>query len=318
MKVTAVIINHNGAEFLEKCVNSVTAQVLKTFEIIIIDSFSSDDSAEILAKYGEFNIKKLSKNIGFAAAANIGIRESSGDHVLIMNSDTCLKNDFLEKLCGTAEKLDGTYGMFSGKLLRMQDENLVDSAGQFIRRTLRPIERNYGKADKAYPAGDCFFPCGAVMLLKREMLESVKFEEEYFDEDFFMYFEDFDMGLRANATGWRCYYESKAVATHFRGGSDGKKGSKIFLFRKKSLELKRHLLANRYLVLAKNAPAGLIIRNLPFIILYELLFWIYLIIFDIRVIPGMKKYFKLRNRMREKGKVVRTKIMKSEIKKWII
>jgi len=81
-----------------------------------------------------------------------------------------------------------------------------------------------------------------------------------------MYFEDFDMGLRANATGWRCYYESKAVATHFRGGSDGKKGSKIFLFRKKSLELKRHLLANRYLVLAKNAPAGLIIRNLPFII----------------------------------------------------
>ena len=62
MKVTAVIINHNGAEFLEKCVNSVTAQVLKTFEIIIIDSFSSDDSAEILAKYGEFNIKKLSKN----------------------------------------------------------------------------------------------------------------------------------------------------------------------------------------------------------------------------------------------------------------
>ena len=318
MKVSAVIINHNGAEFLAKCIDSVLAQLLKPVEIMIIDSFSTDSSVEILAKYGSLKVKKLDKNIGFAAAANMGIWETTGDFLLIMNSDTCLRVDFLEKLCGKAEKLDGTYGMFSGKLLRMQDELLVDSAGQFIRRTLRPIERNYGLADKMYPAGDCFFPCGAVMLLKREMLKSVQFENEYFDEDFYMYFEDFDMGLRANALGWKCYYEPSAVATHFRGGSGEKKGNKIFLFRKKNLELKRHLLANRYLVLTKNAPAGLIVRNFPFILIYELFFWLYLVIFDIRVIPGMKKYFKLKSRMKEKGKIIRAKIVKSEIMKWVI
>ncbi|MFH1074356.1 MAG: glycosyltransferase family 2 protein [Candidatus Firestonebacteria bacterium] len=318
MKVSAVIINHNGSEFLEKCVNSVLGQSLKPVEVMIIDSCSTDSSGDIIAKYGGLKVKILNNNIGFAAAANMGIRETSGDYVLILNSDTCLKDDFLLKLSEAAEKLDNSYGMLSGKLLRMQEESIVDSAGQFIRRTLRPIERNYGKDDKVYPSGQCFFPCGAVMLLKRKMLENVKFEEEYFDEDFFMYFEDFDLGFRANALGWKCCYESSAIAFHFRGGSDGKKGSKIFLFRKKSLELKRHLLANRYLVLTKNAPAGLIIRHLPYILIYELFFWIYLLIFDIRVISGMKKFFKLRSRMKEKGKIVRIKIMKAEVKKWII
>src|SRR3989339_1389775 len=99
MKVSAVIINHNGAEFLGKCVDSILAQSLKPVEIMIIDSFSTDSSAEILAKYISLKVKKLDKNIGFAAAANMGIRESPGDYLLIMNSDTCLKADFLENLC---------------------------------------------------------------------------------------------------------------------------------------------------------------------------------------------------------------------------
>ena len=318
MKISAVIINHNGAEFLENCVNSVVEQALKPFEIMIIDSCSTDASGNLLKKFSNLKVIITEQNIGFAAAANMGICESSGDHILIMNSDTCLKKDFLSKLSEASENLDSTFGMFSGKLLRIQDEGIVDSAGQFIRRTLRPIERNYGQADKQYPAGQCFFPCGAVMLLKREMLESVKFENEYFDEDFFMYFEDFDLGLRANALGWKCCYEPEAVASHFRGGSGGNKESKFFLFRKKNLELKRHLLANRYLVLTKNAPAGLILRQLPFLPIYEIFFWLYLLVFDIKVIPGMKKYFKLRRRMKEKGKLVRTKIMKAGIIKWII
>jgi len=318
MKISAVIINHNGEKFLENCINSVLAQQLKPLEVLVIDSCSTDASGSILKKYADLKVVLLKNNIGFGAAANIGIRKSFGDYILILNSDTRLQADFLLKLSAAAEKLDGTFGMFSGKLLRMQDENLADSAGQFIRRSLRPIERNYGKPDKGYASGQCFFACGAVMLLKRDMLESVKEQEQYFDEDLFMYFEDFDLGLRANALGWKCYYEPGAVAFHYRGGSERQQENKFFLFRKKNLQLKRHLLANRYLVLAKNAPFSLILRNLPFILLYEVFFWLYLLVFDIRVIPGMKKYFKLRRRMKEKGKQIRNKIMKTGIQKWII
>ena len=318
MKVSAVIVNYNGALFLEKCINAVLEQSLRPAEVLLIDSCSTDTSLETAAKYPQCKLINMKTNIGFAAAANKGIKETSGDYVLLLNSDTCLKTDFLEKIGRTAEKLGAEYGLYSGKLLRMQDESTVDSAGQFIRSSLRPLERNYGKADKNYLSGDCFSVCGAVMFLKRELLESIKFKEEYFDEDFFMYFEDFDLGLRANALGWKCYYESTAVAFHFRGGSDWKKGNKFFLFRKKNLELKRHILANRYLVLTKNIPLPIILKNLPHIIVYEVFFWLYLLVFDIRVIPGMKKYFRLRALLKEKGKTTRTKIRKAEISKWII
>lgn len=207
--------------------------------------------------------------------------------------------------------------MFSGKLLRQQDEKLVDSAGQFIRKTLRPVERNYGKPDENHPAGQVFSACGAVMFLKKELLEAIRFEKEYFDEDLFMYFEDFDLGLRANRLGWKCYYEPSAIAVHFRGGSDNEQKNKFFLFRKKPLFLKRHLLANRYLVLAKNATTGMLVRNLPFLLVYEVFFWLYLLIFDIKVILGMKKYFILRKRMILKGQILKDK-GDSEVVRWII
>ncbi|MCX5777341.1 MAG: glycosyltransferase family 2 protein [Candidatus Firestonebacteria bacterium] len=319
MKIAVVIVNYNGKEFLEGCVTSVLEQSLKPSDILVIDAASKDSSKELLKKINkDVKVKFLTSNIGFAGAANIGIRETEGEYVLLLNSDTCLAAEFIFKIRAAAAKLDASYGMLSGKLLRMQDRKIVDSAGQFVRRSLRPLERNYGEPDKLYPAGQCFSACGAVMLLKREMLENVKYRDEYFDEDLFMYYEDFDLGLRANALGWKCYYEPEAVAVHYRGGSGVRQKSKSFLFRKKSLELKRHLLANRYLVLTKSIPAFLVLKNLPHLLAYEIIFWIYLLIFDIRVVAGMKKYFRLRRAMKEKGKLIRAAIAERELEKWFI
>jgi len=321
MKVSAVIVNYNGEKFLAGCVASVFKQAKRPLEVTVIDPGSTDGSRALLKTLGEsfkeLQVVLLNENVGFAAAANIGIRRMQGEALLLLNSDTRLRPDFLEKLCAAAEKLDARFGMFSGKLLRQQDENLVDSAGQFIRRTLRPVERNYGKPDKNYPAGRIFSACGAVMLVKKGLLESLRFENEYFDEDLFMYFEDFDLGLRAARAGWKCFYEPAAVAAHYRGGSDRGQKDKIFLFRNKPLELKRHLLANRYLVLTKNASARLLLKYFPFLLVYEVFFWLYLLIFDIKVIYGLKKYFKLRKRMKLKGKMFKGQGEK-ELTGWIV
>jgi len=317
MKISAIVVNYNGEKYIKECLTSLLAQTKKPFEIIMVDSFSTDGSKTLLESFKEIKTVFLSKNAGYAAAANTGIRLMRGEAALILNSDTRLKPDFLEKLSNSAAKQDKSFGMFSGKLLRQQDEKLVDSAGQFIRKSIRPIERNYGKKDENYPAGQIFSACGAVMLLKKELLEGLRFEDEYFDEDYFMYFEDFDLGLRASRLGWKCYYEPAAVALHYRGGSDSVQKNKFFLFRQKPLKLKRHLLANRYLVLTKNASAGMLIKYMPFVLIYEIFFWLYLLVFDIKVIPGMKKYFKLRNKMKLKGKILKGKGEK-EITRWII
>lgn len=321
MKISAVIVNYNGEKFLRGCVASVFNQTQKPMEVTVIDCASTDGSRELLKglaeEFRELQTVLLNENAGYSAAANIGIRRMGGEMVLLLNSDVSLKPDFIEKLCKAAGAKDGAFGIFSGKLLRQQDENLVDSAGQFIHKTLRPVERNYGKPDENYPSGEVFSACGAVMLLNEKMLESLRYENEYFDEDLFMYYEDFDLGLRAARLGWKCYYEPAAVALHFRGGSDAGQKNKVFLFRQKPLELKRHLLANRYLVLTKNATAGILIRYLPFLIVYEVLFWLYLLVFDIKVIAGMKKYFKLRGKMKLKGKAFKDKGVK-EIIRWVI
>jgi len=323
---SAVIINYNCKEFLPKCIDSVINQEYKLYEIIVIDNFSSDGSIEFIKeKYQNLKIYIMDENIGFCKAANIGIRNSKGDYILLLNSDVILDKNFTKELVERINVLKENVGIISGKILRLNNENVIDSTGQFISKFLKPKERGYGEIDKnEFKEGFIFSSCGAVSLYKRKMLEDIKINDEYFDEDFFMFYEDFDLGWRANLYGWKSYFEPAAIAYHYRGGSNpinkDKFLSQKFQFVNKPLFIRKRILLNRYLVLLKNCSLGIFLLHLPYFLIYEFLFWIYIIIFDIKVGFYIINIFKLRKKILQKRKVIfsRKNIGDEVIRQWII
>ena len=125
------------------------------------------------------------------------------------------------------------------------------------------------------------------------MLNNIRINEEYFDESFFSYYEDLDIGWRAQLFGWKVFYAPTALAYHSRGASsDTKTRKKFFINRKlilKPLELQAHIIINRYLVLIKNCSVTIFFQQLPYIFFREILTIFYILFFVPTIIPNLIK-----------------------------
>jgi GT2 family glycosyltransferase len=268
-RVAAVVINWNSGRYLADCLPSVLAQTLPPAELVIIDNASTDDSSAEGRRALDTTVGSTScrvewimnpRNEGFSRAANQGIAVTTGEWVLVLNPDVVLSPTFLEEAWGALRDRPEA-GSLAGKVLRF-DFRTIDTTGQFIRADGRVRERGYGTIDHgAYDQpGDVFSVCGAVALYRRAMLEDVTVDGEYFDEDFFAFYEDADLGWRAQRRGWRCRYQPTAVAYHARGGTNPAAGRRWWWARwqmpRRPLQIQFHILMNRHLMLIKNEPAG--------------------------------------------------------------
>jgi len=290
LMISIVIINWNGKKFLDTCLQSLRVQTFKDVEIIVIDNASTDGSPAWLQQ--ECSRERLflnENNIGYCGGANQGIREARGEYVLILNPDVILEADFLERLvlCGEQHP---DVGIFSGKLLRF-DRQTLDSAGQFLRKNFTPLERGYDQKDSGqYNRAEYIFSsCGAVALYRRAMLEEIRLDDDYFDASYFAFYEDLDIGWRAQLFGWKAYYLPEAAAYHFRGGGLSEQSRQLAWFERipwlprvsftqKPLFIQRHIIKNRYLTLLKNASWRELMAGLPQILHLECLIWGYLVL----------------------------------------
>jgi len=165
----------------------------------------------------DLRVFKLSSNIGFAGANNVGIKESSGRYVVLLNSDTVVTRNWLDALVGQAEK-DASIGLVAPKLLRPGNPTLLDSAGHSCRyETAVCKDRGHGEPDKGQydhltELPSCCFACA---LIKKQVF----FHIGLLDKKMFLYFEDVDFSLRARIAGWRIVYCPESVVYHIRGGS---------------------------------------------------------------------------------------------------
>ena len=227
-------------------------------------------------------------NLGYCGGANLGIRHAKGEYILLLNPDVILHDDFLSCLIEVAER-DGTLGILTGKLLRF-DKQTLDSTGQFLRSDLSPLERGYGEVDtgKYDQPQAVFSTCGAVAFYRRTMLEDIQIEGEYFDESYFAFYEDLDIGWRAQLAGWTAYYVPDAVAHHYRGGGLKEQEQQKRWFEyfpllsrgsliNKPLFIQRHVILNRYLTILKNASWRDMLLGCPAIFKYEMLLWGYVV-----------------------------------------
>ena len=287
--VSIILLNWNGKRFLHDCIQSVQTQTYQNVELIIVDNCSTDGSQNVLRQRNEeYQLFLNEKNLGYCGGANFGIHKAKGEYVLLVNPDVILSPDFLAQLVETAENKENV-GILTGKLLRF-DKQTLDSTGQFLRRNLSPLERGYDEADTGqYEQPEYVFSsCGAVAFYRRAMLEVIQLEGEYFDETYFAFYEDLDIGWRSQLFGWKAYYVPEAVAYHYRGGglSEQKRKKHWFdalpflpdsSFIQKPVFIQRHVMINRYLTLLKNASWRDVLLGLPAVLKFELLLWGYVL-----------------------------------------
>jgi len=293
--VSVIIVNWNKKAYLKDCLDSLFNQTHSPIEIVVVDNGSRDGSQEML-KEELPHVKLLAneQNELYCRAQNQGIRAAEGEYIMCLNNDVVLEKGFVQKLLEAA-KANERIGMVCGKIMS-RDRAAIDSAGQLLGRSRRPIERGYKKKDTGRYDEPCYiFSAGGVApLYKRNMLEQIKIGDGYFDESYGMFYEDLDVAWRANLLGWRGFYNPQALAYHRRGGTAKTYTPKIgFLkrydFAYLSPELKASLVKNRYMTILKNDSPRDFIINLPWIAGYEIKLWSYLVFFNPCLIPGIIK-----------------------------
>lgn len=274
MNISAVIINYNSEKFIKDNLNSLQKQTYKFKQIIVIDNNSYDSSLKIINKFDNIEKVLLNHNAGYAKAANIGIKKSNSDLILIANSDIILDSNFNYFVINKFEE-NKEISLLSPLILRF-DKITIDSAGQTYSKSLYPTEIGYNKNINKVDVRQkkVFSVCGAATVFSKKSLEKLKIFNEYYDEDFFIFWEDFDIGWRANIYKLNSIFFPKAIVYHYRGGTLKKNIlSRFSLSIGRSSEIKYHIIKNRYLTLIKNFRLKKFWWAIPFIFFKDIL-WV--------------------------------------------
>jgi len=283
--ISVVVVSYNSEGFLEKNLASLIDQSVKFKEIVVVDNHSADNSITIIEtfekKYPEIRKIALDYNSGYAKGANIGIRETRSSLVLVANADIILENRFNERVLKKFEQ-DPELSLLSPLILRF-DRETVDSAGQTYSKALHPSEIGFNRpaANVDIRERPVFSVCGAATVFRREALERLKQEPDgdYYDEDFFIFWEDFDIGWRAQLLGMKTLFYPEARVYHFRSATLKKNfWSRFSLALARPAFIKYHLVKNRYLTLIKNFRFRRFYWAIPFIILKDII-WVGLLTF---------------------------------------
>ena len=213
--VSVVILNYNGLKLLPECLDSVMKQTYKDFEVILVNNGSSDDSHNFVKKnYPSVNLIEIKNNCGFAGGMNHGFRAAKGKFVVMLNNDTKLDKNFIKEIIVPTK--DPSVGMVSPKVIYYY-EKTIDTVGlQVTKSGLAKDTKSEKDKDKAIVAS------GAAVLYRKSMLDDIKMNNQYFDEDFFAYCEDLDLGLRAVLRGWKFAYAPKSEVLHIHSATISK------------------------------------------------------------------------------------------------
>lgn len=237
-KAGIIIVNWNGKRFLSNCLNAVKNQNYTNFQIYLVDNGSNDNSIVFVKKnFPEVKIIELDKNYGFARANNIGIKQALEDekiqYIVCLNNDTIVQNDWLRNLIETAESQKNIGAVTSKAYFKggrvIQNAGLVwtYSAHPFNNFKHRNGSIGYGYTDIQTPElcndTEIFIAGGVAPLYKRKVLEEIfERDNEFFDEHFFAYTEDYDIGFRIRKLGYKCYLSANAKLIHLHSQTGGK------------------------------------------------------------------------------------------------
>lgn len=212
-KIFIVIPNLNGDRFLKDCLNSILNQKDYRIKTVLVDNGSSDKSVTTTKSlFPEVNIIKNNQNRGYAGGANRGVRFSiahKADYIMILNNDTVLPQNFFHYLIETLEN-DRTIGIIGPKILFFDDPKKVWFSGGEIDQKRFTAGHQKKKSDNEMIFSTTEFITGCSMMVSKEVFQKIGF----FDERFFIYYEDVDFCFRAKKAKYKIVYEPRATMFH--------------------------------------------------------------------------------------------------------
>jgi GT2 family glycosyltransferase len=257
--VSVVVPNRDGETLLERCLASLEAQTFRDFEVVVVDNGSSDGSRELVRRrFPSAALVELDENRGFAGGSNAGAARARGAAVAFVNNDIEAEAGWLEELVACLDRHSRAASV-APKILRRDDPRVLDGAGDEMTRSLKAYRRGQGEPDRGQYEREeqVFSASGTACLWRAEVFRRLG----GFDEGFHAYYEDVDLGFRARRAGWECWYAPRAVVHHVGGGTSGERWSEFESF---------YAVRNRWATIAKNAPAGWLVRNAPLVAAGEL------------------------------------------------
>jgi GT2 family glycosyltransferase len=238
---------------LTDCLNSIGKVLYPTWEVILVDNGSTDDSLLILKQYPWVKVVCSPRNLGFAGGNDLGLRYCCGDYVLLLNNDTIVSPGFLEPLCVYLEN-NPHVGVVQGKMLLPRFGNSLDVCGSFLTALGMPYHYGFQKPDgpKYQHSFPVFSGKGAFLMFRREVVERVG--GFLFDEDFFCYYEETDFCHRVWLAGYEVHFVPGPPVYHLMGATAGSPQGSFVL---------RHYLRNMAFSLLSNLSFSSRLRILP-------------------------------------------------------
>lgn len=223
-RVSIIILNWNGKKDTIECLESLKKITYPNYEVVLVDNSSTDTSIECLNKlYPEIEIIENEQNLGFAEGNNVAIRkiiERETRYILLLNNDTVVERDFLNEMIKIAES-DRNIGILGPTVYYYNQPNRIQSAGAKIRwnkgkdSILRYNELDTGEYNKITEVD---YVSGCALLAKTEVFKKVG----GLNKDYFAYWEETDLCVRAHKISYKVIYVPKAKIWH-KGGSTSKK-----------------------------------------------------------------------------------------------
>jgi GT2 family glycosyltransferase len=252
--VCVVIVNYNSGALLAQCVQSVLASRVRA-AVYVSDNASEDDSIArlrtVIGDHPFVTVVRNERNLGFAAGNNTVFPLCRAEYILCLNPDAVLAEDALENLLAAAAQRR-EFACFAARMIQSDRRDVLDGAGDAYHVSGLVWRRGYGSHVSAsaynHPT-EIFSACAAAALYRREAMEAVG----GFDEDYFCYLEDVDVGFRLRLLGYRCLYVPDALVYHVGSATAGKESDFVVY----------HGHRNLVWTYVKNMPAPLFWLYLP-------------------------------------------------------
>ncbi len=260
--ISIIIPNYNGAVCLEICLRSLMQQTYPHFEVLVVDNASRDHSIEMVRReVPHARILPQQRNLGFAAAVNMGLQAARGDWIAALNNDTEAAADWLAE-CAAAIARHPDASFLTCRILDYDKRSSIFSAGDCFLRAGIGYRRGQEQADSEEYSHEIpiFSACGCAALYRKAAVAA----NGGYDEQFFAYMEDVDLGLRLQAAGARGYYVPLARVFHLGGATSGGEFAPLAV---------RLRTRNAILLLLKSVPGRALRRSLPMILVAQV-FWL--------------------------------------------
>lgn len=250
-EITVVIVNWNGGDMLEQCMTSLMRQSRCPSRILVIDNDSADGSADRVRHFEGVEVRSAGANLGFARANNLAIRECDTDFVALLNPDAFPDTDWLASLLRAARAYPDVAAFGSRQMVH-GTENTLDGIGDVYHFSGLIWRDGHGRSRSEADDvnGEIFSPCAGAALYRRDALVDVG----GFDEDYFCYVEDVDLGFRLRLAGYKSMYVADSVVHHVGSACSGGQHSDFAVY---------HGHRNLVWAFVKNMPGALFWILLP-------------------------------------------------------